>query len=899
MAEPSRQLPQDRTPGNADSDPAGSRKFGVIPGGGETSAPTGNLRGIDGSNEQPTEQGGSKRPDLKVLPGGGEGDAESSDNTQHENQVGAGYKPGGDKKKKNSFDRIRQLRKRQKLLMAGGGIAGLLAAIILMLFGFLNVFKLDHMISNVDAQTFARLHGVEDRRSLAWMQAYMTMRLADMGDNPDLDKGANSDNAFFRSEKVRKNPVTDWYRTLRTSKFEQEVFGESGFKFVSVYDKNTGRIRPGKIILNGKTLQTIDISNADWDGLSSGNTDAINKYSNLVDLKTYDNDKQARKAIKKAVDAKLRPWQVYKKRAIRKDIQHMIGVRDWRFFENTRGKIDEKKIDIRNKLIRKAIPESTKAGKFVRCLFGMAECRLSNDTSDPKNAADNTTINDKNPDKTGDSVNATDSSGKPLPPEYVAPKEAADAAKAITKSIFDKVAPVLGPINIVSTLDSFSSISKSIHNHVLSKGVAMAKGTQAMGLFQTLTTARDQIKTGQLSGAEANALMKTLGPVAHSEGFSKVISGQGDPKSFPDTPARHKYCSKKNQALIENNPVEGNKQFAWICPNQRIGGSSTAASIEDAWNGSIGGVVDQIVNAYEGPRHAPIIGAFFSIINSISGAVSGIIMNLLEGVLSLVGLQDNFENAIAWLLGQVGAFLGATPILSQNYSAPVLFNWLVQGGAFTAEASARSQGAAKTTPASHAATQLALAESNSDQASQKSVFDKYLSLNQYDSVASKQMFALTQLNFSAVIGKLTNFGTIFKTLGNALTLPFNHKVGAVNAGGYAGTDLAGIDTVDFPPECINYDILNATPQNGTNAQEVIKEKVGKIIPDDELTWDLVSSKDDWYTFIYDKIGERDDADDIALTIYNCNLNERSARGGTGFLYGYTDDGGYEDTGGGQ
>ncbi len=185
-------------------------------------------------------------------------DARNSDETPIEQQVGKGYQEDG--QKKGLAASLNFARKNKKKVAILGVATGALATMLVLVFGFLGIFSLDDMMSNIDARTFARYNGVADQRSLAWMEAYMTMAMADIGSNPNLDKGADSDNIFFRSEKVRENPITNWYKTLRTSSFEQDVFEKQGFKFVSVFDNKDGfpRIRPGKITLNGEGVLKID-----------------------------------------------------------------------------------------------------------------------------------------------------------------------------------------------------------------------------------------------------------------------------------------------------------------------------------------------------------------------------------------------------------------------------------------------------------------------------------------------------------------------------------------------------------------------------------------------------------------------------------------------------------------
>jgi hypothetical protein len=835
----------------------------------------------DAGNESRASEAGEKNSDKSSS-------NEQAQITQHDDTLGSGYKKEG-KKSKNS---LQNLSKRRGLL-AGGGLlaAGLITGIVLLL-SFLNVFKLDDLMSNIDAKTFARLNGVADRRSERWMQSYLELRLMDIGDDPDLNKGANSDNLIFRSNNISTgNPISDWYRTLRTSSFEQDLLERNGIKFVSVAQPNgTGgyKVRAGKVDIAGEKSIPINVSSSDIAKIQAGNTVTLNKYRDYLDTQVFASDKAARREIKQDVHNNTRFFQVIERRQLRKDIQNMTGVRDWRFFEKTRDKVDDKKIDIRNKLVTKAIPESTLSGKFVRCLFGITSCRFSEDPSDPQYQSESSLAGENNPDNPDDPVNQQGDDGKPVPnPDSFNLGPAAD----ILKQIISKANVALGAVNIVQTLDSLSHVDQALNNGQLSKGVAVARGVQTMGIYQVFKTSRDQMKTGQLTSEEVNKFMQVIGPVSHGEGWTKVISGKGDPSKLTNTTKSREYCSQKNQAAIDKNPALGNKQFAYLCPDKQIGGSSNAAALEDSYNSSIGSVLHPILNSYNGVRHAPFIGTLVDIANSIVGSIQNVVAGLVKDIFAAIGIEDNIENAMQWIIGKMTAFLGAGPILSGNEAAPVFMNWLVQGGAYTAEASARASGAALTTSATKVTAVQTAAQYQSEKLAQMSVFDRYLSTSNPDSLVSEQAFALSEQSMSSLTGKLTNFSLIFRTIGNAVTQPFTKHSSAASNKGYEGTDFSGIQTFDFPSACNKRDPVAQTPLDGTNIQDVLgKDKA----PDSEITWDLVNSRDLWYQYIYDKIGNDKDADKTAEKIYNCNLLDTRVRGGIGYVYGYTDDDGLED-----
>jgi hypothetical protein len=800
---------------------------------------------------------------------------------QHDKQVGSGYKSSKNKQK-NFWQRWR---KRRRYLAGAGLIVGSLIACFILLFSFLNVFKLDDMMSNIDAKTFSRFNAAADRRSDRWVQSYLFIRLMQLRG----ESGADPDSEYFRAYNVSTdNPIRDWYHTLRTSSFEADL-AKKGVVFAN---RDTGNgITFSVLKVNGKEIAGLkagDIRNGDLVDKLRTNPNFVQDKLGEVDLTKPGANKDARRLIKNVVNDNVRFSQVLKRRQVRKAIQNLTGVRDWRFFETTRDKIDNKKINIRNKLVTKAIPESTLAGKFVRCFFGITSCRFSQDPSDPQYKSESSLVGENNPDKEGDPIN--DPNGKKIDEVNLGP--AAD----LMKQIIGHANIALNALNITSTLDALSNLNKAITNHQISKGVGIARGVQAMGIYQNFETSRDQIKTGQVTAEEVNKFMQIIGPVSHGEGWTKVITGKGDPSKLTNNASSKQYCSPKNQATIENDPVKGNEQFAYLCADKQVGGPSTAGRLEEDYKNSIGAVLAPILDKYDSIRHAPIIGAVADFLNGIVNTISGVASGLLQDVLKAVGLQDNLESAMAWMVGKVAAFLGAGPIINGNESAPVLTNWLVQGAAFTAEATARANGAMATTATSKVTAQTAMAQYLASKNSQLSVFDKYLALSNPDSTAAKAAFALSDTTGPSMSNKLTDFGSIFRTIGAALVLPFTKHSLAAGDKGYSGADFAAIQTQDYPQQCYNRHPLFQTPQDGTNIQAILgKDKV----PDSDLTWDLVDNSSDWYEYVYGKIGDGDNADDIAEKIYDCNLLDTSVRGGTGYTHGYTNDNGLNDNTGGE
>jgi hypothetical protein len=209
------------------------------------------------------------------------------------------YNAGGDKKGglrgrlnpaglgKNLMNRFQGLSPRKKwatgavvvAVLGGGGFS------LLGLFGFLNVFKLDHLMSNIEAKAFVRYQVDMDGRSKKWIASYVRLRLGEV-DDPSLAP-QDRDNIYFRSDKVDTgNPATDWYRTLRATKFEQEVFEKNGVKFASLAyrDGNQIKYRPALITFKDEPVK-FNLTNAEIKAIEDGNISGFNgRLSRFLDV---------------------------------------------------------------------------------------------------------------------------------------------------------------------------------------------------------------------------------------------------------------------------------------------------------------------------------------------------------------------------------------------------------------------------------------------------------------------------------------------------------------------------------------------------------------------------------------------------------------------------------------
>src|SRR5262249_44271993 len=161
---------------------------------------------------------------------------------------------------------------------------------------------------------------------------------------------------------------------------------------VAFQDGNQIKFRPGVVtFVNTDERLTFDPSQKAIDAIQKGDVNAFNgELRNFVDVKMFDQDKVARQELKGLVRAAFPHWwQGIKRYHIRQDVQTMTGIRNWTFFENKRTALHEKKTEIQNKVVQKvvdgALPEDSKSGKFVECLFGLTTCKASVDPANPEN----------------------------------------------------------------------------------------------------------------------------------------------------------------------------------------------------------------------------------------------------------------------------------------------------------------------------------------------------------------------------------------------------------------------------------------------------------------------------------------------------------------------------------
>jgi len=872
MAESDSKSPEDVRP-----DIGPDRRSDVAPrGGGEgKGTPRGNSRAVPANDLQAAEQSGGPGGPNEETPDGGQ-----DDQIPYNEDGDKGQRGPLRRRQNQNRDWLGKFKRRKRMAAAAVVISGGIVSIIIFLvssaFGFTNFMK------NIEQRGFLRYQVDLNGRSTAWIQTYMELRFGEI-DDPNLAP-KDRDNIFFRADRVSTNrPLTDWYRTLRASKFEQDVFEKQGIRFTSMAYKEGGIIKYRAGIISFQNTDqriTFDPGQKTFDAIARGDPNAFNgALRDYVKVeKEFNTDKEARAEIK-AIVSQNSPnwWKAVKRYHLRKDIQNMIGVRSWRFFETTRGKLHEKKISIRNKIISAALPDDSKSGAFIKCLFGVPDCQASTDPANPKASelppdgaqkeGDKTNGDPNNPQTLGDgsgeaSISAASDSA-------TSTAGAASAGQAVSKI----ASQLISKASILSLLDSLARFDQALHDHTLTKVIRQAKAAQVAGIYTVFSVASDQLTTGQVTPDEVNSFMKQFSNPTNSQGWTQVVDpGSGTGGASADsptlTPAKNEkqFCSQKHQFQMDEpiNRQTAENEFQYLCPQDRVGGSDQAQVIESGWNDGPGFLLHPFLAAY----HAAT-GGIFNVFNAITGAITGPIEN---GVLSVLGLQSDVKQVASYAADQALSYGGANININDNTPSGQVGNDAIQGVGVLNEAAMRFQGAATTTTQTAA---LANKNTLAYQADQEhtSFTNRYLAISNPNSLLARGLFAVSTFRLSSLGTDISSvFADAVSDPLKALTQPAH----AAAPDGYAASNFAGIETFDFPSQCFNSNPLSMTPQDATNAVAL------GIFKPDEVNWDMLSNSDTFYSALYAKVG---DNEDLAKKVWDCALLDNAARGGIGALYG--------------
>lgn len=812
------------------------------------------------------------------------------------------------------------------------GAAGGIIAILLTLTSFssfLNVFRLDHANKNIDQRVYSRLNASIDTRNDYLVRSYVKVRVT------EFEGSADHDTLYFKANRVDNDqPFQDFYRTLRKNQFEEKVFNSQGIFFTSMVDKE-GNISPAKVKLiqdaGGFDGLSSKYPGLDIKKISAGNTDAVLKMLNTVDAadlekiatsEGYKSHKAARKDIKAVVNSEI-PWQrVLKRRHLRKDIANVVGVKNWRLFEKTRDAIAKKKTSVKNgiynAMIDKFYSNNPNTAALMKCVFSDGSCSASTDPESP--SAQGRPTGESLPDDT--SKQTVDENGKQVNKDVkMAGNEVQDdvtksideavsaeantaAEKGLTGKAADRFAKASISKKIIYILISKftgKGIDEVLSNSIplpdpskawtwlkrlafidsllkandgkLVKMVTNARRSQLMGIFATYSIANDQIKSGQLVGDQLNDFFGTMNNFGNSEGWA-VLSGQMTPEQAnAQNPQKTAYCKKSPDEVKPDD-------FAWFCDDKRPDASGRAGDIANAYQNSVGYAIGPIADVVTKVDNT----VFGTVLNKVTAVVGDITSNLTQPFVDSFMQSDagkSLGDVIGSAMGKLLDFLGAGPMF--DGSGNDVGNLVVAGGVAEAEASSRSSGGMKSTPATAAFSDKLAANYLQQQTKPNGMADRYIAISNPNSLISKATFAATNVPLSTHLSRLGSYlASLPKLLGTLLS----PRAFAQDTGYPDYASWAGVTRYDIPPQCMTYNPLTNNPNEGTNYE--------KITGDSSLDWDTARDNEKFYKKVYDWVEQDKNTDRSALaeTIYNCNIVDARSEGSLGALYGYNKDAGY-------
>lgn len=816
--------------------------------------------------------------------------------TAHEEDMAGLYKGKKGKSPSKSKSALSDIKKNLKI--AGGviGVGGTILGIALGIFGFLNSFKLDHILANVEVETFVHFNAQFSRRSDNYLRGYMRARLGQYEGTHDADS-----NLFFRGSSDDLNPITrQWYTTMLGN--ESAIFGNDVI-FTSMVQPD-GTIKPARINLAGSNIDFL-VDDALVQQARDGDIDAVNRLGasidNELDVQLFDNDQAARRSLRADLRKRTRWYQVLKRRRTRKVIQSVTGIRDWRMFEKTHERVDKRLFNMQRKVLRKVFPDSTRLGRFMGCILGSNACSGS-DPNNPDNLdpnahldpdADNTRTDGTRVDTDGDGVadSVVDGSDTDLgegdeivdeafdevfaDPDPNAPgdgslpgnlKVAQYIRRFITSRITRSASSVWALANVITDVHN---LLKGGEDSALSRMVYANKQAQLIGYSTALGIGRDQLKRGGLVADELNDFYALAEGAENSEGWLAVI-GQRNVVGAQSV-------SGFNTNDICNTPSEerGKTGFAPYCPAFKPG-SSRGASAAVGYSESAFFPVGQVIAASVGAVNDSIIGGIFDV---VEGVVGEVVSPIVSGLLTVFPAVTDLAAQLGELLVN---YVGAGPIW--DFETNDFINVLVGGMVGTAATHTRQMGGIFTNLLSYEDQQFnkqMVADYIEDEASTTSFYDKFASLSNQRSIASRMLFGVSVLSTHNLASSFTSTFTTGNLFGNLVGV-----ASAQNNIDNELNELTGQAAVEMPAVCFG-DVFDRTnPADMTNADEVLG------IP---ITWDLVSDNTNLFEAVYAELEGDDNAESVAETIYNCAEFDKQVMEALGATSGFTVDDGLSDS----
>ncbi|MDB5183199.1 MAG: peptidase family protein [Candidatus Saccharibacteria bacterium] len=529
----------------------------------------------------------------------GNGGSKNSEDGDKDSEGEGFYKEAKSKIKASAGTKGKSSGRNKLLIGAGIGLTTLSIGFIASFGNFLAVFKLDHILQNIDVKTFSRFNASFSGRSDAYFKAYLKMRLTEI-QNPD---GSFSDTMLFKGDRVdTDSPIRDWYRTLRTGSFERDLQKNTGIAFsagsIRAADGTT-TLRPVKLTFNGEEISKLDPESSGLTTdtiakLKSGKLDNAalqdlnklgEKADSIVTKDIFENSKSARKAVKEVVKDETHFYNVLKRRHIRKDIENKTGITKWKLFETTRSKITAKKVELQKKILNKILPDN-KAGQYIGCFLGSGPCNFNGDQNSPANQRGVAASGEPDPaNKAQDDPAGIKDDGEPQPAVDANGNPILDAkGNPVPASAVDDTAELAGDVAKVADGVATSQITDEAATEASNEGVTLvekvvtdeveedaAAGSNPVSTFskvwrwlKRIAKISNTIKNGTLAKIVRNARLAQLAAIyaTYSMARDQGKSGQLSADEFGNLMGTLNDVGQSEGWMNLSNPTAGNSVSA-------------------------------------------------------------------------------------------------------------------------------------------------------------------------------------------------------------------------------------------------------------------------------------------------------------------------------------------------
>lgn len=737
---PGESKPDAPSPAAASSSPTGSGGFGTPAG----PAPDKNSR-------------------PKTSPAGGSGTTTKPPTDQK--QLSSPEQPEGGKKQSLKA-LLKFAHKHRKKLFGGGGIAGVIVALVFLFIGLLPL-KLEAIIKGMISYEAGPMEEVVERRvehmvfKIIWLKVTGTM----------------ASDGFYVGNSLFSTAVGN----VTINNFEQELLRTKGIKITK-----TGS-------------HSIRFTNVN-DG-TSFDADSFPKLMEIINNPKDLKGRAAKKAIKAFVNETYHTKSYIKRRLVRFYLKNAFRIRAWSIpkKEDTKDPDNPDGPSSTVSAIQNNVLASSEAATIntVGCAFG-DECQDPNERQNPNGQPTVRQLQAPDPEneRTGDLAASEDSAKSTLrsgiSDSYKQLKEATNKAikegmekifgEVISKRILNTV-PVVGWIALAADIDAF------LWSGNISRISVALRNSQYAGAAATYSSLTDQFKAGQLTGSQINVIMTLLREIEKSNGFQRAVAGNHDGgEKLPDD----KRVGSDATAITDGGG--GVCGITWFLTHSNDPAPTSDASSPDFWTwnyrmymGAPPQFLHSTLCAVRGPLNKISAGFGWLIGDLLDAIISGQLKLLNATVNGLLGhpnppvdVMESAEKGLKWAINHVW-----TPVVTGREAGIALGNAIDAGWDVIANQMCRDMlGCKNISYALSYQQKLALAEAHRAELRELSPLAALVNTDYPESFGS-QMLAQLPATPGAAIGSLgsTSLAMIsspFRFFGSAFSSVFFPPVRAAD-----------------------------------------------------------------------------------------------------------------------